>query len=152
MAAGVVEARLPPQLRGAAVALCALDTGPTSVTALCALLGVHRRTLWYQWRTRVRGSTARLEDAIIAVVLLRASVRWAAGASWQGAAAAVGVHRHTLARAARRAEAPGLPPRGDAHADAVHAAVRRLVLENVARPLLRGQALRAAEAHAVARP
>jgi hypothetical protein len=84
------------------------------------------------------------------MVLLRASVWWAGGAPWGDAARRLGVHRHTVARAALAAGIAPLPVSGGAHADAAHSAIRRMVLSNVARPLLRGKALRTAESHAVA--
>lgn len=136
------EVRLGPALHSALEALCAADPPFNSVEDVSAAVGTHRRTLWYQWRQRARGPTPRFEDVVTTVLLVRAFMRRARGATWSAIAAQSGVHRHTLARGAHRllglAE---LPPRAGERADAAHAAARRAFVENVVRPVLRKQSL-----------
>jgi len=134
------EAPLPAALRDALVALCLSDPPRASIAELCEAVGVHRRTLWYQWRRRVRAASPRLEDAVTAVLLLRAFMARAAGAGWASIALRDGVHRHTLVRSARRLLAlAALPPGDGRESDAGHAAARRAFIENVVRPVLRRQ-------------
>ena len=139
-AAGLADVRLGAELRAALGALCVEDPPPSSVSEVCATIGAHRRTLWYQWHQRVRGSRPRFEDVVTTAVLVRAFMRRARGATWAEAAEHCRVHRHTLSRGARRLVGlPALPPRAGERADAAHAAVRRAFAENVVRPVLRIQ-------------
>jgi hypothetical protein len=136
----LAEVRLAPALRGALVRLCMDDPPPSSVAELCAAVGAHRRTVWYQWRGRVRTRAPRLEDVVTTVLLLRAFMRRVPGDSWSAIAERSGVHRHTIARGAvRLLHLPTLPPRVGETADAAHAAARRAFVENVVRPVLRRQ-------------
>lgn len=94
---------LPPQLRSALVHACASPAPVQSVAALAARLGCDRCTLSRQWRTAVGPrADARLQDFLDWQLLLRAVALRAAGRKWAAVAAALGVHPHTLSRAAAR--------------------------------------------------
>jgi hypothetical protein len=134
------EERLGAVLGPALVLLCAADPPPASVIALADAVHAHRRTLWYQWRRRTRAGSPRLEDVVTTVLLLRAAMCRARGVSWTAAALGLRVHRHTLARGAARLLAlPALPPSAGEAADLAAAAARRAFVDNVVRPVLRGQ-------------
>ena len=121
----------------ALVHLLTCDPPPTTVNALSAATGVHRRTLWYQWVRRARGASVRLEDVVTWVVLLRGCVRRARGMPWTAAAAELGVDRKTLARAAARY---GVAPLPDLAAGRVEAQglLRRQFAEKVLGVVWRG--------------
>ena len=131
------EIPLAPPLRAALVELCVADPPRASVAALCGAVGVHRRTLWYQWRRQVGEASPRLEDAVTSAVLLRAFMARSAGEGWSTIARRDGIHRHTLARSANRLLAlPALPSSDGRQSDVGHAAARRALIENVVRPVL----------------
>jgi hypothetical protein len=132
------ELRIGDALRNALLLLCAAPC-PASIIAVCAALGVHRRTLWYQWQARVRSRApgARLEDAVASAVFAHALALWSEGATWSAVATAVGVHRHTLGRvAARIIGLDGLPIRNDAAAHAAYVATARALVTHLVRPVV----------------
>jgi len=128
---------MPPALRYALVHLCAADPPPRAVAELAAAVPVHRRTLWYQWRQYVRDVPLRLEDVVTWVLLLRASILRLRGSSWTEAAAALGIHRHTVARAGKRLAGIRLPRAASDLTRAHAATLRRAFLSKVLKPLLR---------------
>lgn len=98
-----VAPRIPPQLRAALVHACMSDRPVLSVTDLAPAVGRDRCTLSRQWRTAVgRGATARLEDFLRWLLLLRAVELRACGRKWAMVADELGVHPHTLSRVAAR--------------------------------------------------
>jgi hypothetical protein len=140
LAQRLAQTRPRSALRDALEVLCTADPPPSSIRSLCRIVGVHRRTLWYQWHACIRGPLPRLEDAMASVLLLRASMRRARGATWTAAAARLDLHRHTLARiAGRLAGLDRLPARFGSEADVAYAAARRIVVENLVWPVLRQQ-------------
>jgi hypothetical protein len=135
--------RLPALRIGDALrdALSLLGTAPcpASILSLCAALGIHRRTLWYQWQARARSRApgARLEDAVASAVFAHALASWSEGATWTAVATTVGVHRHTLARVAVRIIGlDGLPARSDAAAHMAFSAARRALATHLVRPVM----------------
>ena len=130
---------MPPALRCALVHLCVADPPPRAVAELAATVPVHRRTLWYQWRQYVGDAPLRLEDVVAWVLLLRASILRLRGSSWTEAAMAMGVHRHTVARAGERLAGLRLP-RATSDLTRAHAAtLRQAFLSKVLQPLLRDE-------------
>lgn len=90
---------IPPLLRHALARACESATPVTSTSELAKLAGCHRRTLWYQWRKVADGdSSARLEDVLSWILLLRAVALRSAGDSWTVIACNLHMHEHTLAR------------------------------------------------------
>jgi hypothetical protein len=128
---------MPPALRCALVHLCAADPPPRAVAELAAAVPVHRRTLWYQWRQFAGDLPLRLEDVVAWVLLLRASILRLRGSSWTEAAAALGLHRHTVARAGERLAGVRLPRATSDLTRTYAATLRRAFLSKVLKPLLR---------------
>jgi hypothetical protein len=92
---------LPAQLRAGLVHVCRSATPVRSVGEMATAVGCHRRTLEHQWRRVVSGDPPlRLEDFLSWNLLLRALAWKRSGRAWAGAAEAIGVHQHTLARLA----------------------------------------------------
>jgi len=90
---------IPPQLRNALANACESATPVTTTSELAKLAGCHRRTLWYQWRKVTDSDTsARLEDVLSWILLLRAVALRSAGDSWAVVACSLHIHQHTLAR------------------------------------------------------
>jgi len=128
---------VPSALQAALVRLCASEPPPRAVAELAGGVPVHRRTLWYQWRQHVGAAPLRLEDVVAWVLLLRASILRLRGSSWTEAATALGVHRHTVARAAERLADTRLP-RGTGDLTRHHAAaLRQRFVSKVLTPILR---------------
>lgn len=87
-------------VRAAFVAACRADPPIHGVAALAALAGCHRRTLWRHWRAVADDAGApSLEGLLDWILVLRACVQYRGPRRWATAAAHLGVHRHTLARA-----------------------------------------------------
>jgi hypothetical protein len=94
---------LPVQLRTGLIHVLRSLTPVRSISEVASAVGCHRRTLWYQWRSVVRGEPPlRLEDFMHWVLLLRAVARKQVRRGWREAASATGIHEHTLARLARQ--------------------------------------------------
>lgn len=94
------RAERPTVLRTAFVAACRADPPVHSVAALATLASCHRRTLWRHWRSVADGADApSLEGFLDWLLVLRACAQYRGPRRWATAAARLGVHRHTLARA-----------------------------------------------------
>jgi hypothetical protein len=96
---------LPPVLRLALAHGCRSERPVRSVAELARGAGRDRRTLWRAWQDAARdhARTApplRLHDVVHWLLILRAASRKTSRESWSSVARGLGVHEHTLARAA----------------------------------------------------
>jgi transposase-like protein len=99
---------LPPRLRHALALAAMAAPPPGSVKALARRTGVHRSTLWREWREAGLGEVGRLEEYLRWLVLLRATMARAASGSWTEAAGRAGTSEKRLRRIAGRFARHGL--------------------------------------------
>jgi hypothetical protein len=97
--------RLPPVLRLALTHGCRSEQPVRSVAELARAAGRDRRTLWRAWQDAAGAHATsapplRLHDVVHWLLILRAASRKTSRESWASVARGLGVHEHTLARAA----------------------------------------------------
>jgi len=94
---------LPLILQVSLAHACRKETPVRSVSELAQAVGRDRRTLWRLWRAAFAGHPPlRLEDFLHWLLVLHATSRKNAAQPWSSVACVLGVHEHTIARAALR--------------------------------------------------
>lgn len=100
---------ISPTLRRSLVYACRADQPICTVAELARAVRRDRSTLWHHWQKAVgRQATARLEDYLDWILLLRAISARGPERPWSCVADELGVHEHTLGRIAKRLTASTL--------------------------------------------